>query len=95
MRGLEAFPLHRGVRDEAQVHPVGRGDELLGDLAAAQAAQDGRRVAVAVEGLQVVVGALLVLLYLKLSEALRGERRRSKRGEEEAISEALCLLCTG
>ena len=70
MQGLEALPLHRGVRDEAQVHLVARGDQRLGDLAAAQPAQDGRRVRVAVKGLQVVVGALLVLLDLKLVERL-------------------------
>ena len=73
MQGLEALPLHRGVGDEAQVHLVARGDQRLGDLAAAQPAQDGRRVRVAVKGLQVVVGALLVLLDLKLVERLETE----------------------
>lgn len=83
MSGLEALALHRGVGDEAQVHPVGRGDKLLGDLAAAQPAQDGRRVAVPIEGLQVVVGALLMLLDLKLVERLREAERGDQRDGED------------
>lgn len=70
MCGLEALPLHRGVGDEAQVHLVAGGDELLRDLTATQSTQDGRRVTVPIEGFQVVVCTLLVLLDLKLIEGL-------------------------
>lgn len=68
--GLETLPLHRGIRDEAEVHLVSRGDQLLRDLTATQSAQYGRRVAVPVERLQMVVCTLLVLLDLKLVEGL-------------------------
>lgn len=63
---VEAFALHRSVGDEAEVNPVPRGDEGFGKLAAAETTQDGRLVRVAVEGLQVIVGTLLVLLDLEL-----------------------------
>lgn len=70
MCGLESFSLHRGVGDEAEVHFVGRGDQLLRNLAAAQSTQNGCLVAISVEGLQVVVRTFLVLLDLKLVEGL-------------------------
>lgn len=70
MCGLESFSLHRGVGDEAQVHFVAGGDQLLWNLAAAQSTQNGCLVAIAVEGLQVVVRTFLVLLDLKLIKGL-------------------------
>lgn len=70
VRGLETLPLHRGIRNEAEVHLVSCGDQLLWDLTATQSPQYGRRVAVPVERLQMVVCTLLVLLDLKLVEGL-------------------------
>ena len=67
---LEALPLYWGVRNEAEVHLVAGGDQLLRDLTATQSTQDGCRVTVPVEGLQVVIRTFLVLLDLKLVEGL-------------------------
>lgn len=74
---LEALSLHRGVGNEAEVHLVAGGDQLLRDLAAAQPTQDGCRVAVPVEGLQMVVRTFLMLLDLKLIEGLERQEERS------------------
>lgn len=79
MCGLEAFSLHGGIGDEAEVHFVACGDQMLGNLAATQSTQNGRLVAVAVEGLQVVVCAFLVLLDLKLIEGLAEQSQTEKR----------------
>lgn len=70
MCGLESFSLHGGIGDEAEVHFVACGDQLLWNLAATQSTQNGCLVAVSVEGLQVVVRTFLVLLDLKLTESL-------------------------
>lgn len=79
---MKALPLHRGVRDEAEVHLVSGGDHRLWDFTAAQATQDGRCVTVAVEGLQVVVRTLLVLLDLELIEGLERWRKRERDSVE-------------
>lgn len=70
MCSLEALPLYRGVRNEAEVHLVACGDQLLRDLTATQSPQDGYRVTVPVKGLQMVICTFLVLLDLKLVEGL-------------------------
>lgn len=80
---LKALPLHRGVRDETQVHLVSGGDQRLWDFTATQSTQDGCRVTVAVKGLQMVVRTLLMLLDLELAEGLR---RRRQRGEDAELS---------
>lgn len=69
--GIETLPLHRGIRDKAQVDVVACGDKGLRGLAAAQSTEDGRPIRVAVENLQVIVCTLLVLLDLKLAKQLR------------------------
>lgn len=92
---MEALPLHRGVRNEAEVHLVAGGDQLLRDLAATQSTQDGCRVAVPVKGLQVVVRTFLMLLDLKLVEGLDRWRRRDGEGERwlsEAFMRTISLL---
>lgn len=83
--GVEALALHRGIGDEAQVNPVARGDEGLGKLAAAEPAQNGHLVRVAVKRLQVIVGAFLVLLDLELVKRLRETQgRTAKRHQRTA-----------
>lgn len=67
---LEALPLYRCIRNEAEVHLVAGGDQLLWDLTATQSTQDGCCVTVPIEGLQVVIRTFLVLLNLKLIEGL-------------------------
>lgn len=74
---MEALPLHRGVRDEAEVHLVAGGDQGLGDLTAAQSTQDGCGVAVTVEGLEMIIRTFLVLLDLKFIEGL--DRKKVER----------------
>lgn len=83
---MEALALHRGVRDEAEVYPVARRDERLRKLAAAETTQNGRLVRVAVEGLQVVVRAFLVLLDLELVERLPKTQRMAKNRRRISIS---------
>lgn len=88
MCGLEALSLHGGIGDEAEVHFVACGDQLLRDLAAAQSTQNGRLVAVSVEGLQVVVRAFLVLLDLKLVEGLEKQAGKERPRKLELSSAA-------
>lgn len=83
---MEALALHRGVGDEAEVNPVARRDERLRKLAAAETTQNGRLVRVAVEGLQVVVRAFLVLLDLELVERLPKTQRTAKNRRRISIS---------
>lgn len=80
--GLEALPLYRGVRNEAEVHLVACGDQLLRDLAATQSAQDGCCVAVPIKGLQMVICTFLVLLNLELVEGLERRGQREREGEK-------------
>lgn len=77
---LKALPLHGRVRNEAEVHLVAGGDQLLWDLTAAQSTQDGRRVTVPVKGLQMVIRTLLMLLDLKLIEGLKKVEAERQRG---------------
>lgn len=79
MSGLEAFSLHGGVRDEAEVHFVACGDQLLRNLATTQSTQNGCLVTVAIKGLKVVVRTFLVLLDLKLIEGLEKQRETKKQ----------------
>lgn len=77
--GLKTLSLNRGIRDEAQIHLVPSGNQWLWNFTATQSSQDGCSVRVPVEGLQVVVGTLLMLLHLKLSERLDQKRQRKRR----------------
>lgn len=69
--GPESVPLHRGVGPECHEHGVGRGDDGVGHLAAAEPAQQRRLGGLAVVQRHVVVGALLVGLQLERVEDLQ------------------------
>lgn len=80
MGRLEALPLHGVVRVEAQEHAAARGQDGLGLLAPAEAAQDGGLGVTPVVHLQVVIGTLRLGLDVHLHEGLEGVREDSELG---------------
>ena len=77
---LEALPLHGVVRVEAQEHAVARGQDGLGLLAPAEAAQDGGLGVTPVIHLQVIIGTLRLGLDVHLHEGLEGVRESRESG---------------
>ena len=80
MGRLEALPLHRVVRVEAQEHAVASGQDRLGLLAPAEAAQDGGLGVTPIIHLQVVIGTLRLGLDVHLHESLEGVRENRESG---------------
>lgn len=95
MCSVEALALHRGVGDEAQVNLVTRGDQGLRKLVPTEPSQNGRLVRVAVEGLQVIIRAFLVLLDLELVERLQKTRRRGEENETSASHQSASCWKSG
>lgn len=75
---LEALPLDRVVRVEAQEHPAARGQDGLRLLAAAETAKDRGFGITSVEHFQVVISTLRLRLNVHLQEGLGGTRQECR-----------------
>ena len=71
MRGIEALSLYGGVSVEGHVHAISAGDDGVGHLTPAIAAQAAGVTVIPVKHLNVVIHTLLVRLQLKVIESLK------------------------
>ena len=75
MCGIEALSLYGGIGVEGHIHAVTAGDDGVGHLTPAIAAQAAGVTVIPVKHLNVVIHTLLVRLQLKVVESLKWTKR--------------------